>query len=187
MDLRELLRYLQTTANLSAIQRATGLNRRTIRRYRHWAVTHGLLDQPLPAVEVLQPLMARTLELSPPPQTVSSVEPYREVVTQLQAQGVAGTAILQRLRERGYTGTLSSLSRVVHRLEPHRPSATVRVEREPGSEAQVDVGSAGRMRDPVTGALRKTWAFVMLLAYSRHQYVGSTTSHATSWAAGCRR
>ena len=171
MDLRELLRSLQTTANLSAIQRATGLNRRTIRRYRHWAVTHGLLDQPLPAVEVLQPLMARTLELSPPPQTVSSVEPYREVVTQLQAQGVAGTAILQRLRERGYTGTLSSLSRVVHRLEPHRPSATVRVEREPGSEAQVDVGSAGLMRDPVTGALRKTWAFVMRLAYSRHQYV----------------
>ena len=27
------------------------------------------------------------------------------------------------------------------------------------------------MRDPSTGALRKTWAFVMVLAYSRHQYV----------------
>ena len=108
--------------------------------------------------------MARTLERSPPPQTVSSVEPYREVVTQLQAQGVAGTAISQRLRERGDPGTLSSRSRVVHRLEPHRPSAPVRVEREPGSEAQVDVGSAGRMRDPVTGALRKTWACVMRLA-----------------------
>jgi hypothetical protein len=43
------------------------------------------------------------------------------VVTQLHAQGVAGTAILQRLRERGDAGTLSSLSRFVHRLEPHRP------------------------------------------------------------------
>jgi hypothetical protein len=43
------------------------------------------------------------------------------------------------------------------------------VERAPGSEAQGDFGSAGLMRDPVTGALRNTWAFVMALAYSQHQ------------------
>jgi transposase len=171
MDLRELLRYLQTTSNVSAIQRATGLHWRTIRRYRDWAATQGLLDQPLPPVEVLHQLMATTLELPPPPQTVSSVEPYRELVTALYAQGVASTAIWQRLRERGYGGSLSSLYRFVHRLEPHRPLATVRVEREPGSEAQVDFGYAGRMVDPTTGVLRKTWAFVMVLAYSRHQYV----------------
>jgi transposase len=171
MDLRELLRYLQTTSNVSAIQRATGLHWRTIRRYRDWAATQGLLDRPLPPVEVLHQLMATTLELPPPPQTVSSVEPYRELVTTLHAQGVASTAIWQRLRERGYTGSLSSLYRFVHRLEPHQPPATVRVEREPGSEAQVDFGYAGHMVDPLTGALRKTWALVMLLAYSRHQYV----------------
>jgi hypothetical protein len=47
----------------------------------------------------------------------------------------------------------------------------MRVERDPGSEAQVDFGYAGRLRDPVTGLLRKAWAFVMLLAFSRHQYV----------------
>ena len=152
------------------MQRATGLHWRTIRRYQQWAVTQGLLDQPLPPVEVLHQLMATTLALPPPPQTVSSVEPDREVVTALHAQGVASTAIWQRLRERGYVGSLSSLYRFVHQLEPHRPPATVRVERAPGSEAQVDFGYAGRMVDPTTGALRKTWAFVMLLAYSRHQY-----------------
>lgn len=48
MDLRELLRYLQSTSNLSAIQRATGLPRRTIRRYQQWAATQGVLDKPLP-------------------------------------------------------------------------------------------------------------------------------------------
>jgi transposase len=122
-------------------------------------------------VEVLHPLVSTTLELPPPPQTVSSVEPYHELVVQLHRDGVAGTAILRRLYERSYTGTLASLDRFLHRLEPHRPSATVRVEREPGSEAQVDIGDAGRMLDPVTGTLRKTWAFVMILAYSRHQYV----------------
>jgi transposase len=171
MDLRELLRYLQATTNISVIQRATGLNRRTIYRYRTWARAQGLLDKPLPPLEDLQQLIAATLELPPPPQTVSSVEPYRDVVMSLHQAGVAGTAILQRLHERGYTGTLASVYRFLHRLEPRHPRATVRVEREPGSEAQVDFGYAGLMCDPVTGALRKTWAFVMVLAYSRHQYV----------------
>jgi hypothetical protein len=48
---------------------------------------------------------------------------------------------------------------------------TVRVERAPGTEAQVDFGYAGYLLDDATGQRRKAWAFVMTLAYSRHQYV----------------
>src|SRR3712207_7639452 len=106
MDIRNLLRHLQATANISAIQRATGLNRRTIYRYRTWATDHGLLERPLPPVEELQQLITTTLEPPAPPQTVSSVEPYRDLVIQLYTDGVEGTAILQRLKERGYTGSL---------------------------------------------------------------------------------
>jgi transposase len=171
MDIRELLRHVQATSNISAIQRATGLNRRTIQRYQTWAATHGLLAGPLPPLEELQHLVATTMTPPPPPQTVSSVEPYREVVGQLHRDGVEGTAILQRLSERGYAGSLSSIYRFLHQLTPPQPAATVRVERAPGTEAQVDFGYAGRMIDPATGAVRKTWAFVMLLAYSRHQFV----------------
>jgi transposase len=162
---------LQATTNISAIQRDTGLNRRTTLRYRTWAATHGLLEGPLPPLEELQALMTATMPTSAPPQTISSVQPYREVVIQLVDAGVEGSAIWQRLRERGYTGSLSSIYRFLHQLTPPQPKATVRVERAPGEEAQVDFGYAGRMFDPQTDALRKTWAFVMLLAYSRHQYV----------------
>ncbi len=171
MDIRNLLRHLQATSNISAIQRATGLNRRTIHRYRTWATEQELLARPLPPLEELQQLLATTFTPAPPPQTVSSVEPYRDLVVQLYAEGVEGTAILQRLTERGYTGSLSSIYRFLHHFAPRRPTVTVRVEREPGTEAQVDFGYAGRMIDPTTGQLRKTWAFVMTLAYSRHQYV----------------
>jgi hypothetical protein len=45
------------------------------------------------------------------------------------------------------------------------------VERKPGEEAQVDFGYAGQMVDPVTDSLHRTWAFVMTLSWSRHQYV----------------
>jgi transposase len=174
MDIRTVVRYLQASASVSATRRATGLNRRTIMRYRTWAEQQGLLgpDCPLPALEEMQELLARTLPPpAPPPQTVSSVEPYREVVTALHARSVATTAIWYRLRERGYGGGLSSVYRFVHHLEPASPTTTVRLEREPGSEAQVDFGYAGLLIDPTSGALRRAWAFVMVLSYSRHQYV----------------
>jgi len=139
-------------------------------RYRAWARTHGLLDGPLPPLEDLQALLVRTGNPAPPPQMVSTLEPYRELVTRLHAEGVEGMAIWQRLRERGYAGSVSAVYRFVHHLTPPRPDATVRVEREPGEEAQVDFGFAGRMADPTTGTLRRTWVFVMTLSWSRYQY-----------------
>lgn len=171
MDLRDLVRRLRTTTNDSALQRDTGLNRRTIRRYRTWAQQQGLLDGPLPPIEELAQLAAQTLQPPAPPQTVSSVEPYRAQVLELHAAGVEGAAIYQRLRERGFTGSLSAVYRFLHQLRPAEPEATVRVETAPGQEAQVDFGYAGRMLDPANGQLRKAWAFVMVLAWSRFMYV----------------
>ncbi len=171
MDLRDVVRRLRTTTNDSAIQRDTGLNRRTIRRYRTWARQHGVLDGPLPPLDDLARLAEQTLQAPAPPQTVSSVEPYRALVLELQAAGVEGAAIHQRLRERGFTGSLSAVYRFLHQLHPAQPTATVRVETVPGQEAQVDFGYAGRMVDSASGQLRKAWAFVMVLAWSRYMYV----------------
>ena len=42
---------------------------------------------------------------------------------------------------------------------------------EAGEQAQIDYGQLGRWLDPVTGKLRTVWAFVMVLAYSRHMFV----------------
>ncbi len=171
MDIRELLRHIQLTPSDRAVQRATGAHRSTVQRYRAWATAQHLLDQPLPPIEVLQQLLDQTCAPAPPPQTISTVEPYRTLVVQLHADGVEGTAIWQRLKERGYTGSLSSIYRFVHHLAPTALVPTVRVETPPGDEAQVDFGAAGRLIDPATGDLRKAWVFVMTLSWSRHAYV----------------
>jgi transposase len=42
---------------------------------------------------------------------------------------------------------------------------------EAGEQAQIDYGQLGRWPDPVTGKLRTVWAFVMVLACSRHMFV----------------
>jgi transposase len=171
LDIRELIRYIRETTNDSAVHRMTGLNRRTIQRYRRWAASQDLLVGPLPALEVLQALVSTTLTAPPPPQTTSSVEPYRAIVIELLARSTETAAIHQRLQERGFTGSYSAIRRFVAALTPAEPEVTVRVETAPGEEAQVDFGAAGRMLDPTTGRLRRAWAFVMTLSWSRHQYV----------------
>ncbi len=171
MDIRELLRHMRSNVSNRGVQRETGIDRRTVKQYRAWASEQGLLEGPLPPLEELQALVKQTLGGTPPPQNVSLVEGYREVVVQLVKEGTEVAAIWQRLREQEYGGSYSSVLRFVRKLDPREPEVTVRVERKPGEEAQVDFGYAGRMIDPWTGELRKTWAFVMTLSWSRHQYV----------------
>jgi transposase len=171
MDIREMLRHLRRGQSNRAVAEALGIDRKTVARYRCWASEQGLLEDCLPPLSELQELVEETLSSSPPPQNTSSVEPYRKVVGKLRQEGVEIAAIHQRLKERGFTGSYSSVYRFVRNLEPRTPDVTVRVETPPGEEAQVDFGYAGQMVDPETGELRRTWAFVMTLSWSRHQYV----------------
>ena len=171
MDIREIILYVRRYKSDRAIQRETGLHRKTVKRYREWATQQALLSGPLPTLGELEKLVEESLPEKPPPQNRSSLEPYQELVSQLRKEGVEVTAILQRLKERGYTGSYSSVRRYVRKIETKQPEVMVRVECKPGEEAQVDFGYAGVMLDPATHQRRRAWAFVMTLSWSRHQYV----------------
>jgi transposase len=171
MDIRELILYLRRYESDRAIQRETGLHRKTVKRYREWATQQGLLSGPMPTLGELEKLVEQSLPEKAPPQNRSSLEGYQGVVSQLRKEGVEVTAILQRLKERGYTGSYSSVRRYVRKIETKQPEVMVRVECKPGEEAQVDFGYAGEMLDPTTHQPRRAWAFVMTLSWSRHQYV----------------
>jgi transposase len=171
LDIRELLRHLREGRSDREIHRALGLGRPTIRKYRRWASQEGLLNGPLPGLAALQTRLAASLPPAPP-QTVSTVEPHRAIVRDLLDQGLETEAIYQRLKEQhGFAGHYQAVWRFVRKLEPAGPDVTVRVEVEPGAEVQVDFGYAGRMFDPVSQKVRKAWAFVGTLSFSRHQYV----------------
>jgi transposase len=171
MNIRELLIHIRAHSSYRQIQRDTGFDRRTVKRYREWAQAQSLLEGDLPALEVLQG-MASTFQEKTPPQNQSSVEHFRSQVEDWVGQGVEVAAIRQRLMERGYTGSYASVWRFVRTIKPGKEQeTTTRLETKPGEEAQVDFGYAGRMLDPQTGKLRRTWAFVMTLCWSRHQYV----------------
>jgi transposase len=170
MDVRELLLHIRAGSSNRKIERDTGIDRRTVKTYRGWATAQGLLAGPLPPLEELQALLDRTMPMQLPPQNVSTAENYRELIEQLLKENVEIAAIQCRLEERGYTGSYWAVYRLVQKIKPRTPEATVRVETKPGEEAQVDFGYAGLLIDPLTGEVRRAWVFVMTLSWSRHQY-----------------
>ncbi|MBC8503473.1 MAG: IS21 family transposase [Chloroflexi bacterium] len=171
MDIRVILTHIQAGSSNRQIERDLRVDRRTVKRYREWAEEQELLEGELPEIEQLQRLLEETLPDRQPPQNVSTVEPYREIVEKLVKEKVEAKAIYHRLEERGFEGSYSAVYRFVRRFRKQHPEATVRVERPPGEEAQVDFGYAGKMIDPESGKQRRTWAFVMTLSWSRHQYI----------------
>ena len=171
VDIMAMLQHIRAGKSNRQIRDDLKIDRRTAQKYREWAERQGLLTGALPAVEELQRLITETFDKPAPPQNVSTVEPHREAVLKMRRENVEIAAIWRRIQERGYTGSYHAVRRFVQAHEPKKLDVTVRVECQPGEEAQVDFGYAGLMFDPTKGQPRRAWAFVMTLSWSRHQYV----------------
>lgn len=120
--------------------------------------------------------------------TISSLEPLRALVQQWFDMGVQGRSIHAVLvREHGYQGSYSSVVRLLGHMRAAQPAdVTVRLTFNPAEAAQVDFGAGPILRHP-DGTDRRTWAFVMTLAYSRHQYVEFVWDQTVATWLGCHR
>jgi transposase len=120
--------------------------------------------------------------------TVSAAEPLREVVQHWFVAGVQGRAIHAALkREHGFTGSYSAIVRMLRGMKAAQPpEATVRMAFAPADAAQVDFGAGPVLTHP-DGKPRRTWAYVMTLAHSRHQYVEFVWDQTVATWLGCHR
>ena len=167
---------------------ATGLmGRRKAADWRALAKSRGWLD-PQALLPDDQSLAAA---LRPPKRastTVSSLEAHRASVTRWVEQNVSGTAIHQALqRQHGWTGSYSAVRRMVAGIRATLPpEVTCRLDFAPGEAAQVDFGAGPILLHP-DGKPRRTWAFVMTLAHSRHQYLEFVWDQTVATWLGCHR
>lgn len=102
------------------------------------------------------------------PMRETLLDPYTDFVKDTLGDypRVTATRIYDMLAERGYAGSVRTLTRHVADVRPTPKSETyVRTERLPGEQAQVDWGHVGKVSVP--GGDRTLWVFVMVLAYSR--------------------
>ncbi len=163
------------------------MGRRKAGQWRELALAHGWLDAkvPLPDDEAVAAALSPTKRAS---STISSLEEHRAKVASWVEQGVAGTAIHQALqRQHGWTGSYSAVRRMVAGIRASLPpEITCRLEFAPGEAAQVDFG-AGPILEHPDGKPRRTWAFVMTLAHSRHQYLEFVWDQTVATWLGCHR
>lgn len=175
MDLHALLRRLRAGEKDRKVARALKIDRKTVGKYRRWATAQHLLEaDPLPDLAALHALAAATFDQAPPPpQNHSKVEAYRDEIDQLLKQGLRPGLIYQKLCEHPeFTASESAVWRLTVKLRASQPPEVFgRIETPPGEVGQVDFGEVTPLVDPATGELRRTWAFSLVLGWSRHQYV----------------
>jgi transposase len=173
LDVREMLRRLRLGESARAVAKGLGASRNTVRGYAAWFQAEGLLpgdSAVLPDAVDLHERLARAEPVAAPPRLM----PYREEIAELVEVPLEVKVAWERFSaahpDVGVSYT--AFRRFVRRYVDDRPRrAVVRMEVGPGEEAQVDFGYVGLVPRVPGEEPRKTWAFVMTLSHSRHQYV----------------
>lgn len=184
IDIVEILIHWYAGRSQHELAASLGVDRKTIRKYLAPAVAAGLAPGGPPMGEADWRKLAgewfpeladaRLRQVSWP-----GIEPHRDYIAEQLKEGVTVATIHQRLSdERGLGASVASVRRWVRaNLPEDARRAAVTVLRDtppPGQEAQIDYGRLGMWLDPRTGRRRTVWAFVMVLACSRHMFVRPT-------------
>ena len=109
-------------------------------------------------------------EHSPP--APSELDPFKEHIVQRLTEHPELTAVrlFFELQEKGFKGGIAQLRRYTAKVRaPRARKAYLRIETEPGEQAQVDWGSFGQWR--VDNTQRPLSAFAMVMRWSRAIYV----------------
>jgi len=184
-EYRQILIHMRAGESNRAMERAKLAERKKIRKIRKLAIEQGWLDpsQTLPSEETLTLFFRVNLSSK-----LSSVLPYKEQVEIWLSQGIQATTIHAALkRQYGFTGSYDAVQRFIKCIKDKSPKVTMILEFKPGECAQVDFGAGPNLIHEVTGETIKTWIFVMVLAWSRHQYAEIVFRQDVETWLGCHR
>ena len=168
---RQIISRMRLDQSDRDIARAEGVGRKTVAKVRLAAQSQGWTDQAVPLPDDAM-LAACFSQRTARPQTVSSVEMFRNQIVKWHSEAIQGTTIHAALvRKYQYSGSYSAVRLFLQSLGGPTIEASVILDLAPGEAAQVDFGAGPKIVDPETGEIINTWFFVMTLAWSRHQYI----------------
>jgi transposase len=181
VDIGEILRRWQGGESQRRIAAATGVSRNTVAKYIELAEVSGFgRDRPASEVELANLHIQSQL---PGRQRGTNEEQLSQHADQLQAwvchERLQLTRVHELLVQRLHVQVsyIALYRFVVERGWLPAQRGTVRMAAtQPGEVVEVDFGYLGRIAEPQTGRLRKAWAFVVVLAFSRHMHVTITFS-----------
>jgi transposase len=178
MQVIEVIRRWQAGDSQRGIARATGLSRNTVEKYIGAAQEAGIRrDGEPPGDETLRQLArlndVRAAVAAPQAETLRQ---HHERIADWLAQDLQLSRIHELLAAGGVGASYSTLRRYVRETGLwKRTASTVRMaEWPPGEVAEMDFGRLGTLVDG-NGKKQAVWALVVVLPYSRHQFVWPLT------------
>jgi len=189
-EYRQVIHRMRVGESDRSIAGARLMGRIKCGQVRAIARRRGWLDRgtPLPDNEVLAEAFEQKRERDDNPTHQSLSREYEEQIRKWVEGNVCMTTIHQALVDQfGFTGSYSSVRRLVRRLDLRKPQATCILDFAPGEAAQVDFGRGPDITDAHTGKTIKTWIFVMTLCFSRHVYAEIVTDQKVSTWLSCHR
>jgi hypothetical protein len=193
IDVVEILQHWHAGRPKLVLSASLGVDPKTVRKYVAPAEAEGIrpgdglvLDRAGWAAKVAG-WFPELVDARARSSTWPMLEARRELIAKMLETNTVATAH-QRLRdEHDLRVSVSSLRRYVWQAFPerHRAAATpLRPVVPAGEEAQIDYGYLGRWLDPLANRIRRVWAFVVVLACSRHMFLRPVLSmDQTSWVA----
>lgn len=167
---RQIIVRLRAGESIRSIARSGLAGRRKIKYIYTIANEQGWLNNQslLPEDDLLSKYLSE-------PQTKDiqqcNAKKYQEQIMNWANQGIKATSIHAALvRQHNYPGSYHSIRRLINKNNNTPAKVTVPLDFKPGECAQVNFGSGPKLIDISTGEIISTWIFVMILAFSRHQY-----------------
>lgn len=184
---RQVIHRMRQGQSDRAIAKTKLMGRLKCATVRSIAQTKGWLGNgPLPEDAQLVELFEKPKR--PNPTQASLTAPHEERIKKWIDRGIQATTIYQALVEQfGFTGSYSSVRRKVQKIRAKTPKASCVLDFAPGEAAQVDFGKGPTITDVFTGAVAKTWIFVMTLCFSRHMYAEIVTDQKVETWLACHR
>jgi len=118
----------------------------------------------------------------------SQALPYADEIKKWTSQGIQGTTIYQTLKTKyQFTGSYDCVRRFIQKIKEKNPVTSMPLDFLPGESVQVDFGMGPMITDVHTGEIFKTWIFVMVLSWSRHQYAEIVSNQKVETWLGCHK
>jgi len=183
---RQVIHRMRMGQTDRAIAKTKLMGRVKCGQVRAVAEQNGWLEPvPLPDDETLAKIFEKK---KPNPTRQSLSRAYEKQIEKWYKQGVWGTTIYRALVEQfGFTGSYSSVRRLLQNLRRENPEASCMLDFAPAEAAQVDFGKGPVITDVFTGQQIKTWIFVMTLCFSRHMYAEIVTDQKVATWLACHR
>lgn len=165
-EYREIVRRLQQSQGIRAIQRETGLHRTIIRKIKKHADKNGWSSpgSPLPTEETLYGIFSRSATLDSHP-----LDSWKDKIKEWLDEEYS-YVVIHKLILPSYDCSEVTIRRYIKKYFPAYKKAVMTRETIAGEIMEVDYGYLGITCNPITNKKRKTYIFSGRLNHSRDAY-----------------